>query len=369
MLASAISGPSTVLRQSLLRPLVRGVRALSVTTAAEWQRQGRGPRVAFLPSRGRQQSSLLRIYNMAPALRSLGWQSLVLPWKLTLRQRMRLLGRFHPHVIVMQGVRHDLNRPGLYPDWPIVLDVDDADFHLDHLVGPVTRAMSQVAGVIAGSRYIATWCQDHGVAADVIWSAAPVSRRRHVPQKGRSPVVAWAQTAPATYTDEANWVLDVMRQLKVRHPDVCLRLYDRKPGDTLDFLNRFRQSGIRTEWCASARYRDYLASFDDVAVGLAPLSSRAPFSRGKSFGKVLAYLDRQVPVVGSDAGEHAAFFGPNTGVISNDPKVWVVEAADLLQDPDRRTQISRAAYQQFQRKLTIPAAARRLDRTLCQYLA
>lgn len=91
-------------------------------------------------------------YGIAQALRELGWRTLVLPWKLTLAQRRRFLAWSRPDVVVMQGVRHGLNRPALYPDWPILLDMDDADFHLPHLAEPVRDAMGHVVGVIARSR-------------------------------------------------------------------------------------------------------------------------------------------------------------------------------------------------------------------------
>ena len=43
------------------------------------RQQGRGPMAVFLPSKGRDGASLLRIHNMAVALRSLGWRTLVVP--------------------------------------------------------------------------------------------------------------------------------------------------------------------------------------------------------------------------------------------------------------------------------------------------
>lgn len=45
----------------------------------------------------------------------------------------------------MQGVRYALNRPALYPGQPIAVDVDDADFHLRHLVGPLRAAVADAA--------------------------------------------------------------------------------------------------------------------------------------------------------------------------------------------------------------------------------
>ncbi len=268
----------------------------------------------------------------------------------------------------MQGSRHELNRPELYPGWNVIYDMDDADFHLPHLTELVAQAMPRVAGVIAGSAYVADWCQDNGAPnADVVWTGTPVSKLRSVAQADRLPVVAWSQTRPHSYKAEADWVLRIMQDLSQRCPDVRLRLYDRQPGEG-DFLKRFREAGITTEWLPKMKYSDYLKSFDDVAVGLAPLCQQEPFSRGKSFGKVLAYLERRVPVIASDACEHGAFFDYSTGVVSNDPDVWVESIMRLLSDPVARQSMSDAAFEKFKARLSIDEVARRTSCILRNYL-
>ena len=106
-----------------------------------------------------------------------------------------------------------------------------------------------------------------------------------------------------------------------------------------------------------------------MALGLAPLCPESPFSRGKSFGKVLAYLDARVPVIASDAGEHRAFFTERTGVVSNDRDHWVSAACHLLSDGERRGEMAGAAFEAYRRQLSISAAARRLDRILGRLIA
>ncbi|MEY8842268.1 hypothetical protein AB9K41_24835, partial [Cribrihabitans sp. XS_ASV171] len=51
-------------------------------------------------------------------------------------------------------------------------------------------------------------------------------------------------------------------------------------------------------------YDEFLASLRDVAVGLSPVHPDSDFSKGKSFGKILAYLDAKVPVICSEAVDH-----------------------------------------------------------------
>ncbi len=172
-----------------------------------------------------------------------------------------------------------------------------------------------------------------------------------------------------TYVREAEWVLDVMARLVRRCPDVRLRLYDRKPGDDPDFQARFEAAGIRTEWRPAMPMADYLASFDDVALGLAPLCPETPFSRGKSVGKVLAYLDRHVPVIASDAGEHSRVFDKTCAVVSNDRDVWVARAAALLGDPMARQTMAQAGFALFEQSLSADAATRQVVGILDTQLA
>ena len=347
--------------KTCLRPGVHLAREAGVCSRLLVQKAGQGPCVVFLPAYGRQGAALLRMYNMARALRRLGWRTVVMPWRLTLAQRHRLLARARPDIVMMQGARHALNRPALYPGYPVFYDMDDADFHLDHLQAPVRDAMADVAGVIAGSRYVADWCRAAGAAqADVVWTGAPLSRRVWQPQTRRRAVIAWAQTRPMTYRREAELVRATVARIGGQHP-VTLRLYDRQEGDDPGYAKSFDAPGVTVEWHKTCRYRDYLASFDDVALGLAPFCPQSPFSRGKSFGKVLAYLEARVPVIGSDACEHGAFFDDTTGVITNDPAQWVQAAVHLLQNASARQSMGDAAHAQFRRKLTVSASAARLD--------
>ena len=100
----------------------------------------------------------------------------------------------------MQGARHPLNRRALYPDYRIVYDMDDADFHLPHLSEPVQRAMGEIDAVISGTQYIANWCHKAGAGEAVaVWAGTPVSTGVRT-DPGKCPaVVAWAQTRPMAY--------------------------------------------------------------------------------------------------------------------------------------------------------------------------
>lgn len=354
--------------RALLRPPLQALREMPVHGARLRQR-GQGPHALFLPAYGPEGAALLRIYNVARALRGLGWASSVLPPALGLGQRRRLIAGIAPDIVVMQGARHPLNRPGLYGARPVFYDLDDADFHLAHLAGPVRRAMGQVAGVIAGSDYIARWCLAAGApTAPVVWTGTRPLRRVWPAQNTRPPVIAWAQTRPMTYRREAGLVRRVVARIGAARP-VTLRLFDRQPGDDPGFAAGFRSSGVTVEWIEKRPFRDYMEAFSDVALGLAPLCPEAPFVRGKSFGKVLAYLEAQVPVIASAAGEHDRFFRADTGVITNDEDRWVAAALVLLADGAARGRLAQAAHEAFLARLTLDRAAARIDRILRAHLA
>lgn len=338
------------------RPVVRAAREIPVLLRA--LRPGRGGRIVFMPAYGCEGAARLRIYNVAATLRAWGWDVHLLPWNLTLVQRHRCLMALRPDLVVMQGTRNPNNRPALYPGQKIILDLDDGDFHLPHLAASVRQAMPQVVCVIAGSRYIANWCLDAGApAAHVVWTGAPVSERPWPSQHVRPPVVAWAQTRPMDYRHEAALVRRVMRRVAREVPGVTLRLYDRCPDDDPNFAKSFEGPGLTVEWKKRALYRDYLNSFEDTALGLAPLEFEDPFCRGKSFGKTLAYLDRGVPVIASDAGEPTNFFSAATGRLCVTEDAWVEDIIWLLRDARARQQIAEAGFQDFRRFLSVDASA------------
>lgn len=320
--------------------------------------------MAFLPSKARVQSSLLRIYAIAEALERRGWCTMVVPATLDLAQRRRLLARFAPDVVVMQGARHPLNRPALYPDCPIAYDMDDADFHLTHLAGPVREAMGGVDVVLAGSRYVAEWCRAEGAAARVVWTGTPVSPGRRRPQADRPPLVVWAQSEPVSYALERAFVLDVMRRVAERRPGVRLRLFGRTPGDDDAILAPFRAAGVDVEWLPMMPYDRFLAALEDAAVGLSPICPEDAFVRGKSFGKVLAYLDRGVAVVVADAADHPLFFTPETGILSNDPAECAAAVERLLNDPEARQRMADAGLRALEIRLSTEAAAAEVDAIL-----
>lgn len=367
---SSRTTPNNDFFKAVFRPMVQVMREVPVHLDRV-RRPGRGqPILVLMPAYGRHGAALLRIYNLVGGLRQAGWHVIVLPWRLSLEQRRRILASVSPDLILMQGARHVLNRPALYPGHDVMFDMDDADFHLPHLKAPVERAMREVRGVMAGSEYIADWCRRAGARqVDIAWTGAPVSTARRVPQAVRPPVIAWAQTRPMTYTREAALLRAVLQRVLRLRPDTVVRLFDRQPGDDPGFAESFRFGGGRVEWVSARSYSGYLRLLDDVAVGVAPLAPETPFSRGKSFGKILGYLDRHVPVVASRTGEPARFFTPETGILAKSVEDWCDALIRLLDDSAARADMAEAAFHAFQAQLSTAAASRRVDHLLRAVIA
>lgn len=324
---------------------------------------GRGPRIAFLPSGAGLGSSRLRAIEMARALTRQGWNAVWLPPQLELGQRERVLRRFAPDALIFQKVLHPLNRAEHGFGLPFLLDLDDADFcHAEQAVHLEALAR-QGRGVIAGSRHIRNWAAAFTPQAHVVWTGTPISPGPRPPQASRAPIVTWAQASPLRYPEEMAFVETVMRAVAARAPGVILRLYGIKsPQVAADLARRFDFVTLQCQ--APLPYERFLTSLREVAVGLCPIIPSSPFSLGKSFGKVLGYLDARVPVICSDQADHALFFTPASGVVSEDPAVWSAETLRLLADAPAREAMASAAFADFEARLSQPAAARRLGEVL-----
>jgi len=333
------------------------------------------PRVVFLPSHsGKVGSSALRAEQISGALGAQGWNSLCLPAQLEQVQRQRLIAAFRPDLVVVQKCRHPLNRLAHLAGLPLVLDLDDADFH-DPAQAPHLEAMARAArGVMAGSHYIRDWAAPLNPNVSVVWTGSALSPGPRPPHATRAPIVSWAQSDPLGYPEELAFIETVLAPVKAAYQ---LRLYGVNSAAARDKLTALLPFA-RLQCLPTLAYDRFLVSLRDVAVGLSPIIPASPFSRGKSFGKILGYLDAKVPVICSDEADHARFFttgffktgsfttgtAPETGVVSNDPEVWRAAVTGLLADPARRDAMAEAAFAGFQARLSLTAAAARVAKVL-----
>lgn len=337
-----------------------GHRLRELLVHADIMRQKGRPRLLMLPSHDRVQCSLLRVYNLVPELRSLGWTPLVVPHQLEASQRDRVMRRFDPDLIFLQKSRHPLNDPDLLQGRPYVYDLDDADFLDERLADKTARTCRSARAVIAGSRFVADWCRQYNSETHVVWTGAPVSPGQRRAHADRAPILGWAQSDPNGYPQEFDFVEDLVGRLIAKGAVFTLRLYGWRDDAPETRLVRMRQAGVEIETVPFIQYDKFVASLQDVAVGISPVIIASEYSQGKSFGKILAYLDAMVPVVASDEVDHSAFFTPDSGVLSNDPEIWANEIADLLANAERREAIARNAFERFRNLLSREAAGRQV---------
>lgn len=337
-LASIRRHTGRVLREAALYPAIARGR-------------GASRRIAFLPSDAKVQSSLLRAYNIADELEKQGWATLVVPRHLSLAQRRRVLGAFRPDLVVLQQCRHPLNRVEYLRQYPLILDIDDADFLDPELTQVLEDTARHAVGVICGSRYIRDWAAQFSDNAQVIWTTTPISPSLISDVDKRQPIVTWAQSSPLGYPNELDFVSDVMTEVAHRRGPTHLRLYGWDGPSDHPVLARLRDAGVMVELLPFMSYDAFIASLSTAAVGLSPIVPEG-FSKGKSFGKILAYLDAKVPVICSDEVDHELFFTPRSGVVSSDPEVWVREICRLLDDPAARADMASAAHDDYARRLS-----------------
>lgn len=330
----------------------------------------RRPRVLFFPSGRAEGASLLRAYDLANALQRKGWLAKAVPAGLKLAGRARVVSAFRPHLLVFQQCRHVLNSPDYSFGKPFVLDTDDADFYLEipGLAERLEKTSRAAAGVMAGGRFLRDWHAERNPRTEIIWTGTPITEGQRAGHWERQddgpPILAWAQAKPLDYGEELIFVQQLSHRLHARDVRFRLRLYGVSGDDEAVKLRSLFGPQIDLDLLPPLPYDDFLQSLRQVSVGLSPIAQTTPFSRGKSFGKILGYLDAHVPVIASDAADHALFFSEDTGVVSNDVAVWEDAAARLLTDPDARSAMANSAFARFQDELSIDAAAAKTDRFL-----
>jgi hypothetical protein len=341
---------------ALLREIDLYVRAIR-----QWRR---GPAVLYFPSQGLEDgASRLRAYAIAEGLRARGWRSAVCPKQLGLSARRRVIALLRPDIVVMQTARHALNRPHLFPGVPIVIDLDDADYIDPRSAEPLIAALSQSVGAMAGSRAVAQFCRAHVEPVTVIWTGTPPSAGPIASQISRTSIVTWAASGPIGHHGEADFLREVLRELAAAKVDFSFRCYSDDGSEAYrQMVAKLVPAGIEVETFPYLSYDKFLQSLQSVAVGLAPLTDLDSFSGGKSFGKILAYIDCNVPVVTHPVVDHPLFFRDwQNGVMLEMPKDWALAIAKLLGDPSLREAMAASARADLESRLSTETASRLTD--------
>ena len=303
-------------------------------------------------------SSELRGKNPVELWRSQGINAILLPPQLEISQRRRLATLLKPEVVIHQTFRLEGNDPSLYPKAVNILDLDDADF-LDPRIQPRMEASLKLCdGGVGGSRYTEAWIKTIVDASAVIWTGSK-QKNKSISISASTDNIVWAITSPLDNPIEAEFIKAILAE--------CSQQYD----FNFTVIGRGESEEIKAFFDPALRdkhkiihhpflpYDEFLTVLSSATAGLAPLFEQEnDFNKGKSFGKILAYLTAGIPVITTYAADHELFFedGVN-GFISNDPQHWLASIGKLLTDAQLRQQIIENAARDYNNKLSLEVYA------------
>ncbi len=324
-------------------------------------------RAVFFPNTAESCGSAnLRAYELATALEPFGWRTTVVPAQLERSQRQRILDLEKPDIAVMQKGRNPLNWPDYYTtDAKWVFDLDDADYKTPEQAVQCEVNCKLAHMVTAGSQNVAAWCRQFNSNVHVVWTGHPMPPARpSVRSSQRKVIVAWAQSDSMKYRDEAAIVQRAMIDAAKPTP-FTFRLYGVTPttrDEANAYLQPMRDAGLTCETREFMPNSEFVASLNEVAVGLHVLAPTSHFAEGKSFGKVLAYLAADVPIVASDLHENPHFFKHRlNGMLVKTHEQYVEAIRELVRDGALRDAIADGGHTSFRDELSIDAIAKRTD--------
>jgi glycosyltransferase involved in cell wall biosynthesis len=299
-------------------------------------------RAVFFPSRMNSgHAGDLRAISIAAELKKFGWRVIVVPVWLDLEQRMKVLHAEKPDVILLQQSVHLLNRPSLYPGYNTIFDVDDADYTAEPAL--VSSCARGATVSVVGNRHLAEVFRGYG-APDV--------------------QVMW----PSGYPIEAEFVRRVMLKI-AKSRTFTFRAYGNRPAWLDEYVAPMREAGINVQIYGTSRYTKFVKSLGSIAIGLQPVLRQNPFSLGKSFGKLLAYMAADVAVVASDEVDHPLFFrNGETGMLVTTVDEWAEACLFLLNNPQERGRMVKAARADFLKLLTTQAVAARMSAIMDRFV-
>ena len=308
----------------------------------------------------------LRGRALAPGLRELGWRVILVPPSMNLAQRRRVLAVESPDVILLRQSRHPLNRPALYAPVPCVFDADDAD--IDYQPGEVLGCLRGSVAVVAGSRRMAEVFRQHNSQVSVIWTGTYASQpAAAAANEKRHPVITWAHSVPSLFPGERALLREVLLRLAARHK-FQFHLYGQKetePDALGDLRDPLAQAGVGVKVFGLLPYRQFIESLGQAAIGLNPVCMDNGWSRGKSFGKVLAYIAAGAAVITSPELDYPLFFRDReNGCFAGSVEEWVESCSHLLEHPQERGRIARQAAADMACRLSSTRAAQLLDGVL-----
>jgi hypothetical protein len=362
--------PSQSQRSVVRRLRSAARRALSEvqTHVSRLKQPNRRPRVVIFPGGPRtSSSSYLRAWLLGPKLEEMGWRAIVVPQVLSLAQRKRIIALEKPEVILLQQTRHPHNRPSLYAPIPCVLDADDGDCMDERHSARIALWASEAAAVVGGNRFVADWLFQHNKrSSHVIWTGTPrLPTTPSIKPAARPPIVAWAHDTPFGYPEEATLMQAAFAEVAKRTRAIFW-VFGSTETQAAEWFKPIRAAGGVCEAIERMSYERYLEKVAQAAVGLQPVCPESLFCRGKSFGKILAYLTGQVAVVASNNVDHPVFFrhAENGMLVENTATEWADAIVKLIEDAPFRERVALTGQHDFESRLTMDVFAQRMSDVL-----
>ncbi|MGK0369815.1 MAG: hypothetical protein ACJAW1_000053 [Glaciecola sp.] len=326
-------------------------------------RRGEGPLVLFVvcddePGWG----SELRSKRVVNYWQNHGKRALFLPSKLLSHQRQRIGRLLKADVVIHQTFVNEKADPRDFPEAINIVDVDDAHFLDARLKQSIIERCLLCDGAVGGSRYTENWLRQHVDKTIMLWTSAPYIHVETASPSSRSKKIIWGTTNPLLTKTEAELVKKIINNCAAKTTFEFIVIGDGSKKEIANFFALGLPKTIKVTHIPRQPYKDFIQILTQGAVGIAPLIVDGDcFNAGKSFGKILAYIAAEVPVVASNAVDHALFFqnGEN-GFLASEIEEWSDHIVRLLIEPELRDTISASAKKHLQKELSIEAFSTKL---------
>jgi hypothetical protein len=352
--------------KNLIKGFLRQCRRLLLELRIYWQffsKRGEGPLILFVvcddePGWG----SELRSKRIVGYLQVEGKRALFLPSRLSSYQRKRIGRRVKADVVVHQTFVNEKADPKDFPEAINIVDFDDAHFLDPKLQHSIIERCLLCEAAIGGSRYTENWLRQYVNKTLMLWTSAPYIHVEASPPSSRSKTIIWGTTNPLLTKSEAELVRNIIHNCATKTSFEFIVIGDGSEKEIVKFFALGLPEFIKIRHIPRMPYDDFIQLLTQGAVGIAPLIIDGDcFNAGKSFGKILAYIAAEVPVVASNAVDHALFFqnGEN-GFLASEIEQWGDHVVRLLMEPELRDIIAANAKIQLQKELSIDAFSTKL---------
>lgn len=298
-------------------------------------------------------------------MRPLGWDVVLVPGQLEIAQRQRLCTILRPDAILFLKSRNWKNHPRHFPQYPSIFLIDDADFLDPKEHNHVMECTKKAALVIAGNEFVSTWCKQYNSNVVKTWVPhAPRKTTPTIPNAQRSNIIMWAPGDPIGYTTESEFITKIIIELQSQRDDFEFWMTGCKNKEwAADFAKPLLAKGVQLkQFGYFQQYSKYLDAIAQSPIGLHPVRLENEYAHGKSFGKILSYINCDTTVITDPVPDHSDFFKHQTnGMLAGSVQEYAQSITYLLNHPNERQTMANQAYEDFLKQLSTPVAAQTLD--------